>query len=389
MEMGPISAVLLHVRRLAAIEGVSHLTDAALLDGFLTNRDEAAFAALLHRHGPMVWGLCQRLLHHRQNAEDVFQATFLTLLRKASSIRKQESLACWLHGVAYRLARRVQADQARRLLTNAEGAASAANPAEQASGHEVQAAFDEELARLPEKYRLPLVLCYLEGQTRDEAAEQLGWSLGTLKRRLEQGRAALRDRLTRRGVTLGAALFAASVGGDAFAATVPPTLMNSTWLATNMIAGGQALAEVAGAQVAALTEGMVAALAPSKLKWVAALAAATLALAGAGGVWTASTLQAKVPPSAAIAAEDPPSAREDVKPVPAPTARNRNAPAPAARPAPPPESQPPTATPREEREDDDDLWERRERDGNRKERKEREGKRRKKPQRERDEDDDD
>src|SRR5437016_869341 len=114
MDTGPITAVLQHIRRLVGVEAVRALSDVQLLRNFLSNHDDVAFAALLERHGPLVWRVCQRVLRHRQNAEDVFQATFLTLARKAASIRKQASLACWLHGVAYRLARRVQADLMRQ-----------------------------------------------------------------------------------------------------------------------------------------------------------------------------------------------------------------------------------------------------------------------------------
>src|SRR5271155_4002966 len=130
MEMGPIGAVLLHIRQLATAKSAGHLTDTQLLERFLTDQDEGAIAALLHRHGPMVWRVCQRVLRHRHDAEDVFQATFLTLVRKAASIRKQESVACWLHGVAYRLARRLQAEQARKPILGPDALAPSRNPAE-------------------------------------------------------------------------------------------------------------------------------------------------------------------------------------------------------------------------------------------------------------------
>src|SRR5262249_19803795 len=162
-------------------EAASELSDAQLLERFLAHRAETAFAALLDRHGPMVWRVCQRVLRHRQDAEDVFQATFLTLTCKGASIRKAGSVACWLHGVAYRPARRLQAEQARKLQPESRPSKDPRNdPAHQASALELHAVLDEELHRLAERYRRPLVLCYLEGKTRDEAAEQLGWSLGTL-----------------------------------------------------------------------------------------------------------------------------------------------------------------------------------------------------------------
>src|SRR5581483_58270 len=155
-------------------------------------------------HGPMVRGVCRRVLRHAEDAEDVFQATFLVLARKAGSIRWKRSIAPWLYQVAYRLAHkgRVQAARRRELQATVEPAAKAVDE----SWREVCAVLDEELHNLTEKYRAPLVLCYLEGQTRDEAAERLGWSLGTIKRRLQKGRELLRLRLMHRGVTLPAVL---------------------------------------------------------------------------------------------------------------------------------------------------------------------------------------
>src|SRR5262249_8005060 len=144
-----------------------------------------------------------RRLHHEQDAEDAFQATFLTLARKAATIRKQDSVGSWLHGVAVHLALQAKTAAARRQLFEKQTLArSSRDPLAEISLREAQTVLDEEMARLPEKYRAPLVLCYLEGTTRDEAAQQLGWSLGTLKRRLEQGREMLRGRLARRGLTL-------------------------------------------------------------------------------------------------------------------------------------------------------------------------------------------
>src|SRR5262249_13255741 len=152
-------------------------------------------------------------------AEDVFQATFLTLARKAGSVRKSESLGCWLHGVAYRIAVRARVAERRRLRERRSDHVQAADPSGEVSGRELCAILDEELMRLPDRCRRPLVLCYLEGRTRDEAAEALGWSLGTLKRRLEEGRERLRGRLTRRGLTLSGTLLAvALVEGAATAA---------------------------------------------------------------------------------------------------------------------------------------------------------------------------
>jgi RNA polymerase sigma factor (sigma-70 family) len=195
------------------------LTDGELLAQFTEQRDEEAFAILARRHGGLVQSVCRSVLHHQQDAEDAEQATFLVLARRAASIRKSESLAGWLHGVAYRVALKARAQAARRRRKEHDAAA---NPkqtiAEDLSWREVQCVLHEELQRLPEKYRLPLIACCLEGHTRDEAARQLGWTFGTLKGMLDRGRELLRKRLERRGVTLAAALATITLTQDAMSA---------------------------------------------------------------------------------------------------------------------------------------------------------------------------
>jgi RNA polymerase sigma factor (sigma-70 family) len=203
--------VLRHLRTLTA--GHDDATpDDQLLQRFAATRDEAAFAALVRRHGPMVLGVCRRLLRQEQDAEDVFQATFLVLARRAGAVRRTQSVASWLHGVAGRLSLKARTGAARR-SARPLGAVNepAADPPDELSWREVRGALDEELGRLPEKYRAPLVLCYLEGLARDEAAARLGCPLGTLKGRLERGRDLLRRRLTRRGLALSAALAAVAL----------------------------------------------------------------------------------------------------------------------------------------------------------------------------------
>jgi RNA polymerase sigma factor (sigma-70 family) len=179
------------------------LSDTVLLERFVHCRDEAAFAALAARHGEMVFGLCRRILGNPHDAEDVFQAAFLVLARKAATIRKPESLACWLHGVAYRLALKAKSEAERRRLHEQRATACHQDDKDDLSWREMRGAIDEELQRLPEKQRQPLILCYLEGLTQDEATRRLNWPRGTLKRRLESGRENLRLRLTQRGISLG------------------------------------------------------------------------------------------------------------------------------------------------------------------------------------------
>jgi RNA polymerase sigma factor (sigma-70 family) len=155
----------------------------------------------------MVLNVCQRTLHHVHDADDVFQATFLVLMKKASTLRWRDSIAGWLHEVAYRLAVKARTDAARRRVKERRPRAKVSNdPVKEITLREAQAVLHEELHGLPEGLRVPLVLCYLESATQDEAARQLGWSLRTLKRRLERGRALLHLRLTRRGLTLSAVL---------------------------------------------------------------------------------------------------------------------------------------------------------------------------------------
>src|SRR5262249_16660439 len=157
------------------------------------------------RHGPMVLGVSRRVLRDGNAAEDVFQAAFFLLARKAKLIRKSTSVGSWLHGVAFRLAMKSKSDLARRRLVESQvPEKQTADPAAEARWREHVTILDEELDRLPERFRAPLVMCYFEGLTRDEAARLVGWSLRTFDRRLRQGRELLRARLVRRGVTLGA-----------------------------------------------------------------------------------------------------------------------------------------------------------------------------------------
>ena len=201
------SGVLLEcVRQLSGGPAVS---DATLLSRFVVGRDEEAFAELLRRHGPMVLGVGRRVLKNDSDAEDVLQATFLLLARRAVSIRKRASVGCWLHGVAHRLARKVQTQDARRRVRERRAAAMQPREAPAAAAwNELQALLDEALRSLPEKYRAPLVLCCLEGKSQAEAASLLCCPLGTLCSRLVRGRKLLHARLTRRGLTLSAAALA-------------------------------------------------------------------------------------------------------------------------------------------------------------------------------------
>jgi RNA polymerase sigma factor (sigma-70 family) len=288
MPTGPPALLLSHLRRLVEAQGLGPLSDRELLQRFAAQHDEAAFAALLRRHGPMVLRVCQRVLHNGHDAEDVFQATFLVLSRKAAVARWHDSVAGWLHEVAHRLAMKVKTGTARRLARERRCVDRPPGDAlEDVTGRELVAILDEELARLPEKYRTPLVLCLLEGHTRDEAARRLGYSVRTVKRRLEHGRGLLGARLTRRGIALTAALSGALLT-PAGASALPAGLVPATANAAVAFASGEAAAgAVVSAPVASLTQGVLKAMFWTKCKLVA-MACLTVAAVGIGtgaGAW--------------------------------------------------------------------------------------------------------
>jgi RNA polymerase sigma factor (sigma-70 family) len=247
-----LAGALRFVRSLA---GTGDLRDAELLGQFVECRDEAAFAALLARHGRLVLGACRQVLGNPQDAEDAFQATFLVLARKAGSVRRGESLAAWLHRVALNVARSARADDARRRQRERQACLMAQpSPAEGETPHDWQAVLHEEVDRLPDKYRLPVVLCYLEGQTHEGAARSLGWPVGTVKGRLARARDLLRGRLAGRGVTL-------SAGALVLAPVVSPGLLGQTLRAAVAFAArGAAPAGAASARAVALAKGALQAM---------------------------------------------------------------------------------------------------------------------------------
>jgi RNA polymerase sigma factor (sigma-70 family) len=245
MTMTRAGIVLRHIRGLASAAAATGLPDWQLLKRFTSHRDEEAFEKLVRRHGPMVLGACRRILTNRHDAEDAFQATFLILAHKAATIARRDSVGGWLYQVAYHLALKAKASMAARQRRERDAAGSCVSatgaggdPLAEVTGRELLAVVDEELHRLPDRYRTPLVLCYLQGKTRDEAARQLGSTLATLKRRLEQGRERLRLGLERRGVALPAALAAICLSS----AAAPQTLATMTTQAAQLVASGRASA---------------------------------------------------------------------------------------------------------------------------------------------------
>jgi RNA polymerase sigma factor (sigma-70 family) len=269
------------IRRVAGMARVSGLTDRQLLEDFARSRSEEAFALLVQRHAALVLGLCRRVLQHEQDAEDVFQATFLVLARKADCLRWHDSITNWLHSVAYRLALKARAANRHRQAVERRAGEKPPPPAPALTWQELQPVLDEELQRLPAKYRLPLLLCYLESKTRDEAARELGWTTGVVKGRLERGRNLLRQRLARRGLALSAALLATALGGKACGA-VATLLATATAEAALRFNAGQALTGLVSARALALARGALQAALVAKLR-VVAVVLLLAGLAGGGG----------------------------------------------------------------------------------------------------------
>jgi RNA polymerase sigma factor (sigma-70 family) len=262
------------------------VSEVALLERIVRG-DEAAFELLVWRHGPMVLGVCRRVLRHEQDAEDAFQATFLTLARKAAEAGRRGSLGGWLYTVAYRVALRARQRQAARgrregPLEGEPPPAGGAGPAEELARREVGPLLDAEVSRLPEKYRAAFVLCYLEGKTNEEAAALLGCPKGTILSRLARARERLRLRLAARDLVLAAGPFALALAGVARPlAEVSPVLVSSTAHAALLFAVGKSVLAAATAPALELAEGMVRSLAAARLR-LAAVALAALALLGFG-----------------------------------------------------------------------------------------------------------
>jgi RNA polymerase sigma factor (sigma-70 family) len=293
-------------------------SDAALLGRFLGSREEGAFAALVDRHGPLVLGVCRQLLHHEQDAEDAFQATFLVLARKAASLRRGTALAAWLHRVAVNIARDVLVRNAQQrhherealLCSTASGPAGAKGEVS-----DWQAPLHEEVGRLPEKYRVPIVLCYLQGQTHDETARQLGWPVGTVKGRLARARALLHTRLTRRGL----APAAAGATMVATVAAVPAALAALSVRAAAAFVSGRPAAPPASASSILLAQGALNNMTSKRLFQMALwVVAAAVGLGGLVVLGSTRAIQGGDP------AEPPafaPQGKQADEPAPAPATR--------------------------------------------------------------------
>jgi RNA polymerase sigma factor (sigma-70 family) len=263
-------------------------SDQELVEAFSSSHNEAAFKALLGRHGAMVLSVCRRVLRNEQDAEDAFQATFLVLARKARSLRTRTLVGNWLYGVAYRTALKARSCRARAQARESDAPAprTPSAPLTELTVQEAQRIVDQELEKLPEKFRAPLVLCCLEGLARDEAARQLGWPTALVKSRLEQARELLHSRLLRRGLTLPGGLVSIGLLETAARAAVPLHLVTSTGRAALAVATGGSTTGLATVGAIGLFEGMVRTMFWGKIKTVAAgmLILALLGVGTAGAV---------------------------------------------------------------------------------------------------------
>jgi C-terminal peptidase prc len=307
----PWALVVRYVGRLMDAGSLTGLSDGQLLERFSSRRDELAFSALVERYGGLVWGTCRRLLASTQDAEDAFQATFFVLARRARALERSEPLGGWLHTVAYCIALKARGDAARRHEHERRAAIMATViPQKETGWEEVRPVLDEELERLPEKYRLPLVLCYLQGKTNAQAAAELGWPPGSMSRRLSRARELLRARLARRGVILPAALLGAGAAQTASAA-VPAALLAAATRAAVAFGHGHAVAGgTASVRAAAWTEALLKGVLMTKVKVLSALlAAASLVAGGAAALRAVSVEPEKTKPP--FAEQSEPEARKD------------------------------------------------------------------------------
>jgi RNA polymerase sigma factor (sigma-70 family) len=280
---------LLDQIRRVAVQGMGERrTDGQLLEHFINQRDEGAFALLLRRHGAMVWSVCRRVLGNPHDADDAFQAVFLVLVRKADSVRPREAVGNWLYGVAYRTALEARGRIARR---RAKELSLHDMPPPQTKPDELRQELgpilDRELSRLADKYRLPIVLCDLEGRSRREVARQLAIPEGTLSSRLATARKKLAARLARFGFVVSGVALTALLADSTVTAGIAPSLFTTTTKAALMVAAGPAVAAgVVSATVSTLTEGVLKTMFIAKIKTTALVLCSVAALGiGTGGVY--------------------------------------------------------------------------------------------------------
>jgi RNA polymerase sigma-70 factor (ECF subfamily) len=278
-------AILKDIRTLFDVGVAGGLTDGQLLEQFATRCGEGAelaFAALVERHGTMVLRTCRAILRHDQDSEDAFQATFFILVRRANALWVRDSLGPWLHKVAYRVAVRAKRDAQRRTQTERRVPLSEPRSTAEADEDSACGFLHEEIDRLPGRYRLPIVLCDLEGYTYEQAATHLRCPVGTVKSRLARGRERLRRRLSRRGLTPAIGLFGPGFSAASARALVPPALVDRTTQAAAWFVMNRGMDGPAAASVAFLVEGASRELAMSRLRNIVFVAIA-LGVVAIGG----------------------------------------------------------------------------------------------------------
>jgi RNA polymerase sigma factor (sigma-70 family) len=305
-----MNEVIHYLRRAVLPRSAAEQTDGQLLEGFVRCREGAALEILIRRHGPMVWGVCRRLLSHH-DAEDAFQATFLVLVRKAASVVPRELVANWLYGVAHQTARKARATAAKKRARERQvHDVPEPEAAGEDRGPDLRALLDRELSRLPDKYRVPIILCDLEGKTRKEAARQLGWPEGTVASRQARARALLAKRLARHGLSLSAGSLPSALAQGA-SACVPPAVVSDTIQAATLLAASPAsAAAVISAEVAALCDGVLTMMWWNKIKTLGVVL--LLALGLGAGLWAHRT-QAGQPPAPDAAPDEKPGQNEKAK----------------------------------------------------------------------------
>jgi RNA polymerase sigma factor (sigma-70 family) len=280
-----MNEVMQHLRKMVLEQDGAGLTDGRLLEDYRSGRDESALAALVRRHAPMVWGVCRRVLGNHHDAEDAFQATFLVFVRKATSITSRELLANWLYGVAHQTALKARATTARRRGRERQVTEMPEAVAERDLWQDLRPLLDQELSRLPDRYRVVILLCDLESKTRREAARELGLPEGTVASRLARARVMLARRLARHGPAVSGGALATVLARNVASAGVPASVVTSTIQASSLCAAGHAVSGVISPQVAALTEGVLKTMLRTRfaLAFIGFLVLGALGI-GAGGL---------------------------------------------------------------------------------------------------------
>lgn len=319
MARSSFSSILRCSRRAALSAGRVAVTDGELLSRFINERDEVAFESLLLRHGPMVLGVCRRILRSEADAHDAFQAIFLVFLRKAGSIRPRAMVGNWLYGVAQRTSLKARAFRRMRTIAWADESLASCDASRDHVQAELRDLLDRELSRLPDKYRAPIVLCELEGRSIKEAAQTLDCPVGTVASRLARGRALLAKRLTRQGLVISGAALAGLLTNEAASAAVPARLCFSLIeAATGVTFDGSLGAGIVSSKVSHLAAGALKTMSTSRLQWAIAVCMSILLVVTGGSLflYRATAAEEKsTSPAVVPTADDKSEKREPDKPA--------------------------------------------------------------------------